>query len=280
MQTAQPSPDFKDASTQPKKRLGYNGEISEMIEKGELFPRAVERHCRNLKFSRQFIFHDANHIIVGCLHETHPHLLIDKNYQADNWAEAYVRAMEYHSENYTWGRTEFIGMVQSYADDFILTENKSRVLAWMLSPSSGKSIIELKALNPLPLYEMARAAGVGIEYEVSASGEITTITSSEHGSFKVARSGIEFPDGFSGQKELIPFHVPSNDEAGDMFAALEPALDFLRGKIKLEYGGMKHNRDGGILGNVTVGEIVERLRGGASADLGKNVVRGMDVQPA
>ncbi len=280
---AQPSPHFKDASARQKiPPLGYNGEISEMVEKGMLFPPAVALHCGNLKLSRQFTFHDSIHIIVGCLHETHPHLIVDKNYQADNWAEAYVGSMEYYSENHTWGRKQFISNVQSYAENFIFAENKSRVVAWMLSPSSGKSIMELKALEQRPLYEMVRAAGIGIEYNKNQyfeRGEFFTITSPDHGRFKISRSGIEFPNGFSGQKELISFHVPSNDEAGEMFDALEPALDFIRRKIKLEYGGMAHNRDGRILRDVAVGEIVERINEGKRASPQQRAVAGRDVPP-
>lgn len=274
--TAQPSPDFKDASTQPKKRLGYNGEITDAIENNDLLSTATDRHHANRKFKNKPTVHEGNHVVLGLLEETHPELMEGKSYQEDDWAECYVAGMQNYIEGITTNRSEFIDNVLEEVNG-AFHENQCRVLAWLLAPFSDKTLSEISEEGPLSLSELMASEGISMVRDDSngQKEKIVIITSSQYGEFTVSKSGIEFPSDFPGRDMIAPFAVTSVTEAGAMFDALEPAMKLLRAKGKTD-----PTAPSGTLSDITVGEIIGLLRGGASSDLGKNVVRGMDVKPA
>ncbi len=269
---------FMDASARQKiPPLGYNDEVSKAINNRDLLSKATDRHHANRKFGMYAKVHEGNHVVFSLLCYTHPELMAGKNYQGDLWSESYLVAMENYIKGAISDKAEFIRIVQMEAKPCIVYENKARVLAWLLAPFSDKTLLEIKVESSLLLSEQMEAEGITLTdyYSGGEKEKVIIITSPQYGKFIISDYGIEFPDDFPGRDIIVPFTVPTNDEAGAMFDALEPAMKLLRDKGKTD-----PIAPSSVLSDITVMEIVECLRTGVSVNRERNVVRGMDVQPA
>lgn len=143
---------FRAASASAAPRIGFKGEVSEMVEKDLTWAEATAQHVVNWKFRKALgPSHEGSHVLFSLLLYTHPDLMEDTNYQGDTLSEAYVGVIEFlmidefqkRQLNYIDYEDLFVRSVLTSCKCEYIMENRNRILRWLVNHSGEKPINQI-----------------------------------------------------------------------------------------------------------------------------------------